>query len=240
LKERLRRLLKRSKWAVVANFVVRNRRARRSVETDIHGQSRGLSVSESVDYVERAFEAIMGHGRLSPADIEGKRVLELGPGDNLGLALRFLAAGARQVVTLDKFAVLRDPGVEQEIYRSLLARLSPKEQARCGSAVCFGERTSFDDERLRPVSGVGVEEALTILEPESFDLIVSVAVLEHVYNPDASFAAMDRLLKPGGRMLHQVDFRDHEMFSGAGHHPLTFLTVPQRIWRGGRGHGHAA
>jgi hypothetical protein len=31
-------------------------------------------------------------------------------------------------------------------------------------------------------------------------------------------------------MLHKVDFRDHGMFTGGGMHPLTFLTIPDRIY----------
>ena len=62
-------------------------------------------------------------------------------------------------------------------------------------------------------------------------MIISVAVLEHVYDPDASFDAMHRLLKPGGLLLHEVDLRDHLMFSSAGCHPLTFLTFSPSVWR---------
>jgi hypothetical protein len=56
-------------------------------------------------------------------------------------------------------------------------------------------------------------------------------VLEHLYDLDAAFSAMDSLLRPGGLMLHKVDFRDHGMFTDGGMHPLTFLTVPERLYR---------
>lgn len=231
MKEALKRLVKRSRWLVIASFALRNRWVQLSRLTGAHHQSRDKPPEESADYVESAFEGMLRHGGIDRSEVRGKRILELGPGDNLGLALRFVAAGATQVVTLDKFELKRDPELEQEIYRVLLDRLPAEERASGEAAVRFGERTTFDEERLHPVTGIGVEEAVSILEPESFDLIVSVAVLEHVYDPDASFAAMDRLLKPGGALLHQVDFRDHKMFSGGGHHPLTFLTVPRRTWR---------
>jgi hypothetical protein len=36
-------------------------------------------------------------------------------------------------------------------------------------------------------------------------------------------------LRPGGVMVHRIDLRDHGMF--AGRHPLTFLTVPDLLYR---------
>jgi hypothetical protein len=32
-------------------------------------------------------------------------------------------------------------------------------------------------------------------------------------------------------MMHKADLRDHLMFSAAGHNELTFLTVPDRVYR---------
>jgi len=39
------------------------------------------------------------------------------------------------------------------------------------------------------------------LQPEYFDLITSWAVFEHVHTPDAYFATVGRILKPGGRFI---------------------------------------
>lgn len=206
-------------------------RSRRGERVSGHGQSRNVSAEQAVEYVESAFRAILGHGQLREEDLRGWRVLELGPGDNLGLALRFLAAGARQVVTLDRFEVARDTDLERQIYRKLLDRLPQAERGRVERALDLAAGLKFDERLLRPISGVGAEEALNVLEHASFDLIISVAVLEHVDDSDAVFSAMDQLLKPGGVMLHQVDLRDHALFSGGGQHPLTFLTIRPWIWR---------
>ena len=42
---------------------------------------------------------------------------------------------------------------------------------------------------------------------------------------------MDRLLRPGGYMLHKIDLSDENMFSSRGMHPLTFLTIPEPVYR---------
>lgn len=225
------RLVRRPKWTNVGFYLARDLRSRFTIDLNTHGQSRGQPTAESVAYVERAFEGFLREAPLDPAEIEGARLLELGPGDNLGLALRFLAAGARQVVTLDKFAVRRDRDAERAIYRELVDRLDPRERERCAGVLRDNGKVAFDPERLSARAGIAIEDADRTLEPGSFDLILSVAVLEHLYDSDSAFAAMDRLLRPGGLMLHQIDFRDHNMFTAGGRHPLEFLTVNDRLWR---------
>jgi SAM-dependent methyltransferase len=91
-----------------------------------------------------------------------------------------------------------------------------------------------DDIRLNPrrilFEHESIEQAAAELAPESVDVIVSNAVLEEIYDPDATFAALDRVLKPGGRQVHVIDLRDYGMFSRYGFHPLEFLTVSDRVY----------
>jgi len=100
----------------------------------------------------------------------------------------------------------------------------------------FDEVVNLDEgvvgnaQKLLHVYGTGIEEAEKIFKPESFDFIVSRAVLEHLYDTDAAFSAMNRLLIPGGYMIHKIDFRDHGLFSDK-HHPLTFLSIPTSIYK---------
>ena len=62
-----------------------------------------------------------------------------------------------------------------------------------------------------------------------YDFIVSRAVLEHLYNPLNTLHYMVSCLKPGGQMFHEIDFRDHGMFT-PGHPELTFLEIPSFIY----------
>jgi SAM-dependent methyltransferase len=221
---------RRSKLLRVGWFLAKNFMAKHLSVTVGGRQSKGLQPTDAAEYAASSFEAILTHARLTRSDLRGLRLLELGPGDNLGLALCFLAAGASQAVCLDRFEIQRDRDRERQIYECLLHRLSSVEREQINPIVQLGSELRVDPERLAVVAGLGIEEAAEALDPGSFDLIVSVAVLEHVLDLDEAFAAMDDLLAPGGLLVHQIDFRDHGMFTNAGKHPLTFLTISPRLW----------
>src|SRR5882672_1715985 len=87
------------RWLIIAanvrhNFTARCKLALGHVESDIGATHAGLSTDQSIEYIDRVFFDYLRYGNLSPAQLVGKRILELGPGDNLGVALRFFAAGA--------------------------------------------------------------------------------------------------------------------------------------------------
>lgn len=225
-------LLGRSKWLTVVRELARNagarRRARRGPLTTESGtQSRGVDVEAAAAYASSTFETtIVRLGGLAAPDLAGARVLEVGPGDHLGFALRLLAAGAAEVTCIDRFHVAHDPERQAAIYRAIAGSLTPAEAAALGDLelTADGLRRSG---RIRFLPGVAVEDAPEALEPARFDLVTSVAVLQHVQDPDAALEALDRLLVPGGRMLHQIDLSDVGLFTGRGWPPLTFLTVPE-------------
>lgn len=50
-----------------------------------------------------------------------------------------------------------------------------------------------------------------VIEPRSVDLVISQAALEHVSDLQFTYAALERWLKPGGLMSHQIDFRSHNL-----------------------------
>lgn len=226
-----------ARWGRILRLVASNYRARmQSVRTGNRGFT-GLTHSrilpeESVQYIQRVFWDYLRYGGLSEEALHGKTVLELGPGDNLGVALRFLACGARMVVCLDKYdygACSASPEAV-EIYRGLRNQLAEQQQAAFDAAAQLEPRVEFAAPRLRCVSGGGAERAEEMLPGETFDLIVSRAVLHEIYDLDRAFQAMNVLLAPGGMLLHKIDLRDYGMFSAQGFHPLEFLTIPNAVY----------
>ena len=97
----------------------------------------------------------------------------------------------------------------------------------------YREDGSIDETsgRITLVEGIPIEEAPGRLGAGNFDLIVSRAVLEHVLDLPGAFQAMDELLADDGVLVHKVDLSDHGMFTGGGHHPLTFLRLSDRTYR---------
>lgn len=236
MRDLVKRLARRSKTAIIIYKLVDNRRLRKRVASgDIettHGSTHlNQSVTNSLAYIERQFTDYIKYAGLSAGSLNGKRILELGPGDNLGVALKFLAAGAASVVCLDRFYSKRNAEHEREIYKALRERLSAEEQSRFDQAVKLTDKVEFNSEKLQSVYGVTLEGFADKLESEKFDLILSCAVLEEIYDPDPVFAAMDKLLAPGGSLVHVIDLGDYGMFRNQGMHPLTFLTISEPIYK---------
>src|SRR3954466_7607244 len=228
--------LRAFKWPTVGYEIQKNLRSRArgrrgtlSAITAV-GASLGEPAAR-VAYSRRAFEGFLARGGMQPQDVEGLRLLELGPGEDLSVSLRFLAAGAASATCVDRFSFAVDPEWAREVYRLLLDDLEEEGRLRLADVVSPDGELHTDSSRLELLSGLGIEDAAARLPAGSVDLIVSVAVLEHVYDVAASMRAMDALLADGGRMVHQVDLRDHGMFSGGGRHFLEFLTIGERVYR---------
>lgn len=226
----------RSKTLIILHRIYDNWRRRRAFEsgktTTAYGSTHeSWSLEKSVDYIDRVYREYLDYAGLTPAAVAGKRILEVGPGDNFGVALKFIVAGAAQVVCLDKFYSERNLEQQTRIYRQLRQELSPEQMRAFDEAIGLNGEIKLNPARIEYIYGHGVEEADQILKPASFDFIVSRAVIHNVYDLDRGFDAMDRLLAPGGYMLHKIDFSDENMFSSRGMHPLTFLTIPESIYR---------
>lgn len=238
MRDLVKKLARRSKTAIIIYKLFDNRRLRKRVESGdietIHGSTHlNRSVADSLAYIEKQFADYLKYADFSSDYLEGKRILELGPGDNLGVALKFLAAGADAVVCLDRFYSKRNAEHEREIYKALRQTLTPEEQARFDQAVSLTDNVRFNPEKLQSIYGASLEEFAHKLakDQKKFDLILSCAVLEEIYDLDPVFEAMDRLLAQGGNLVHVIDLGDYGMFRDQGMHPLTFLTISEPVYK---------
>ena len=227
---------RRSKSAIILfklfdNWRLKRRTQSGSIET-IHGSTHlNSSVTDSLAYIDRQFNDYLTYAGLRESDLLNKNILELGPGDNLGVALRFVAAGANCVVCLDRFYSKREPQHEKQIYAALRDSLTEQQRQGFDSALSLGEDADFHSSRVKSIYGQTLEEFANSAGDTKFDLIISCAVLEEIYDPHSTFSTMDILLKPGGLLIHKIDLSDYGMFRNQGMHPLTFLTIPERIYR---------
>ena len=230
----LKEIAYRHKWGVVAANVYQDLMRRVGVVSGQIGnpytvaQTNG-DLPQALNAINHTFDMYLRH--LEPSDLEGARVLEVGPGHNVGVALRFIAAGASRVVCLDKFVPFQMTSFHRMLYLALGDQFAGPERRRFEDALRMGPPLGLDESRVSYVFGRGIDRSAHLFPAASFDLIVSNAVLEEAWDADAAFEAMDRWLSPGGCMVHVIDLRDYGMFSKHGFHPLEFLTLPDVIYR---------
>src|ERR1044072_70024 len=96
VRDGLKRIVNRSKSAVVVFKIYDNWRLKRqlrsgNIET-VHGAThQKKNVAESLAYINSQFADYLNYAGLNSERIVGSKVLELGFGDNLGVALKFIA-----------------------------------------------------------------------------------------------------------------------------------------------------
>ncbi len=210
-----------------AIFATRQRLGRDS-GMHIGARHRGWSLSESLAYIDWVVGDYRRYAGLDAAAVAGKRVLEVGPGDNYGVALELIGDGAEQVVCLDRFHNWRDPDQQAAIYAAQVERADGDRRERMQAAIA-DDQGGFDPARIRAVEGVTIEEAVGVLD-ERFGVIISRAVLLQVWDLDGALEAMDALLEPGGVQAHKVDLSDNGLLTTGGHNPLEFLTISDAVW----------
>jgi SAM-dependent methyltransferase len=154
---------------------------------------------------------LMRHRGIDPV---GARVLEIGPGENLGAQILLACAGVQMTVA-DRFLSPWRPE-HAELYQSL-ARSRP-EIAEAIDGVLARRNV---DGLIRAVREPAA--AMPSLASGSFDVVLSNAVLEHAGDLAQIAAELKRISAPGAWHFHQIDFRDHDDMS----RPLEHLLIPR-------------
>lgn len=223
-----------TKWGIVAVHLAHNtsRRlglVRGQIDDPYAGARHESEIPETLATLNAAFKQYLEYGDLSAQVLSGAHVLEVGPGNTIGIPLLFVGAGAGRAAAIDKFVALQDTPFHRRLYTLLRDGLNDDAKQRIDGALRIGDRLELIPPRLEYVTGLGIEAPP--FPPQSFDLVVSSAVLMEVYDADAAFQALDRVLKPGGRMVHIIDLRDYTLFPKRGFHHLEFLTIPDSVYR---------
>jgi SAM-dependent methyltransferase len=197
------------------------------IESDsgaIHATFSPTNVSDSVHYIERVFADYKQYGKI---DRFHGVAAEVGPGDSAGVALLMRLDGCEHVDLVDRFLTRRNAEQQSKIYQSL---------ANCYDINSFQTTETWGDQTFSEIDWQVGEAAEVYFQKRAqnsgavYDFIVSRAVLEHLYDPLAALTNMVACLKPGGKILHEIDFRDHGMFSD-NHPELTFLEIPSPLYR---------
>ena len=173
---------------------------------------------DDVGYAARILES--HRRRAGVAALDGRTILELGPGDSVASAVIARAHGAR--------AVLVDAGPFAASDVSFYRLLSDRLRTDGLGAPDLSEARSLDDVLAACEAEYLTEglDSLRRLPSSSVHLVFSQAVLEHVRVAEfrATLHELGRVLTDDGVASHRVDLRDH--LGGS----LNNLRVPSSVW----------
>lgn len=144
--------------------------------------------------------------------IQGKTVLELGPGPDLGVGLFALARGARRYVAVDAHNLLgRTPPA---FYDALLKRIGPQAAGEGSLREELEEALDGRGERLRYVCRDDFDVAAAGCD--GVDLFLSQAAFEHLDDPDRTVGQLGSVAAPGAVFCALIDLATHTRWLRSG------------------------
>jgi hypothetical protein len=219
----------------------------------------GTGGTDSAEYCYAVWLRHLLYLQASGLESLPETVVELGPGDSIGVGLAAVACGVQRYVAVDvvEHAIAgRNLALLGRILELLRARapmpgldvfpemtfVPPGEfpaamltGAVLDAATAAG-RSAWLAEQLRAGGGEAFcyrapWHAEQVVAPGTVDLVMSQAVLEHVEALPGLYQASFQWLRPGGHASHQIDFRSHGLFPAWDGH----WTCPPWLWRMFRG-----
>jgi len=195
---------------------------------------RGLEVSPPAETARYFLQCVhdylevLGKSASEVASFwNAKRVIEYGPGDIPGVALLLVGYGAKSVLCVDRFPLVRFDDHQQRVIEEIAALL-PDDAARARLWACFKDRYDLGAGlREGPVS-YRITESGVVGQKGVADVVISRAVLEHVDDLTATFDDMASVLTDDGVAIHKVDLKSHGLHR---YNRLDFLTWPEGLWR---------
>ncbi len=179
-------------------------------------------LEREVLYAVQVAENCLGHLAAHDVSVKGRRVLELGPGRNLGTALVLACHGAR-MTAVEPNAVAWEADYHPLFYAALREWLARNRSLLDRGPLDRVVRKGRIPEELIDFRPGSLEDSPS-LPGNSMDIVFSNAVLEHVFDLQTTLAELARITRPGGLNFHQIDLRFHLLSSD----PLKFILYNSR------------
>lgn len=151
--------------------------------------------------------------------LRNKTVLEVGPGQDLGIPLILMGFGA-SIILVDRYLCQWDPDFHPLYYRNLrqeIADIFPSVETDPLDQVVKKDSHAIPNLAAMKVGMENIHE----VPDSSVDVTYSNATFEHLTDPARAIQELARVTRPGGLGFHQIDFRDHRNFE----RPLEYLTI---------------
>jgi hypothetical protein len=150
-------------------------------------------VDRCIDYdimiAERFLDNLSRYGSIS---LEGKRVLELGPGSDLGVGLILVSKGASSYIGLDRHNLASN--VPPTFYQRLAERASVDLSALSDGRVSFVAREDFD---------------ISACVSPGIDIVFSNAAFEHFDDVRATVRQLTQIVGPLAKLVVEIDLQTH-------------------------------
>jgi SAM-dependent methyltransferase len=168
------------------------------------------------------FEIIDGHFKKNKFNIDGKSILELGPGNSYINTYNFLQNGARKVILIDKFPRFSITKKQKSYIKDEVNYF--KTSHNINKFEYLDEATcSPNQDYITFIAG----DLCDFTSGIKVDFILSISVLQHIKGLDQYIRTMHQILNPGGMMYHVIDLKDKFHFFG---NPFLFYKYSDFVW----------
>lgn len=182
-------------------------------------------INEAVDFTINNVRNLIGFLPNKELYLKEKIILEIGPGQDFGIAFVLMGFGTRKIILVDKFLTEWDNHFHAEYYRELLKRAEQQYPEIDFSDLkkVIKNNNHISDKLELLITGL---EDVSAVPADSVDISFSNACFEHLLNTPSAIKELSRITKKGGLGFHQIDFRDHRNYEA----PLAFLTMSDWLW----------
>jgi SAM-dependent methyltransferase len=146
-----------------------------------------------IDYDLRVGDYLLTKLTDYRGSISGRKILELGPGSDVGVGIYFIAKGASEYVAFDRHP-LADKAPEA-FYSAFADRLQTLGLQSRRDRVTFVSRDDFD--------------IAAVPEAQNIDVVISNASFEHFDDVETTVKRLSRVVRSGGILVAAIDLQTH-------------------------------
>ncbi|MCX6781722.1 MAG: methyltransferase domain-containing protein [Candidatus Magasanikbacteria bacterium] len=207
-----------------------------------YGHPRPFSVADidrTINYDLDVFDGWMKQLKnySGASDIKGKKILELGPGADLGNAFIALAHGAASYTAYDANPLAKN--CSDSFYEKLFSVLAEKFGASIDLFRDELSKLKNNSGRIRYICNKNFD--LSILKTQKFDYFFSQAAFEHFDNVEKVLSQISLIATPSAILIAEIDLQTHTQiirnrdplniyrFSESFYHYCHFNGIPNRI-----------